>query len=113
MRSILFLDDFIATRQEGLVRRYYQPKWLPDFFYLPPSGCSYSSVVPAPEGGYRLHYAAEVKGNSWIDFATSEDGLHWEKRHSEGPSRIKDVGGEQLDFPIQEGVSPPLRNAGD
>lgn len=79
-------DDTWVTRQRRLVRRWLpatvhpRPVLEPDQPWEGRSLVLYGTVLPAPEGGYRLYYSNYTPGKaSAIGLATSVDGLHWLK----------------------------------
>lgn len=88
MKRILFFDDFLVNRQRNLVRRWQRPEWLPQHLFIDQAtlfGGGYSSVVPAPAGGYYLYYLSFLAGGDLPDnsavlcLAESDDGLAWRK----------------------------------
>jgi len=82
-----FFDDALIAHQQRLTRR-----WLPATVYPKPvleadrpwegrQVVLYGTVLPMPEGGYRLYYSCftPAEGNAKLLLATSADGFHWEK----------------------------------
>jgi len=82
-----FFDDALIAHQMRLTRR-----WLPARVFPKPvleadrpwegrQVVLYGTVVPLPEGGYRLYYSCftPMEGNAKLLLAISADGLHWEK----------------------------------
>lgn len=96
MRKILFFDDFLINRQRNLVRRWYRPEWLSNRLFIDDTtlfGGGYSSVVPAPSGGYYLYYVSFLAGGDNPDnsavlcLAESDDGLTWRKAAFDPPRK--------------------------
>jgi len=82
-----FFDDALIAHQMRLTRR-----WLPAMVFPKPvleadrpwegrQLVLFGTVVPMPEGGYRLYYSCftPAEGNAKFLLATSPDGFHWEK----------------------------------
>ena len=96
MRTILFFDDFLINRQRNLVRRWHRPEWLPEHLFIDRDtlfGGGYSSVVPAPDGGYYLYYDTMLAGGDAPDdsavlcLAESDEGLSWRKAAFDPPRK--------------------------
>ncbi len=84
MRKILFFDDFLVNRQHNLVRRFYEPTWMPEHLFFDDelhAGGGTTSVVPAP-GGWLMYYAAPFgEGDQMrrgMAASRSDDGLAWQ-----------------------------------
>ena len=79
----LFIDDFEIESKQNLKRRFHPPEKVgtvlqPDQPWEDKSGCACPMVIRDPEGTFKMWYW-NSKGDLNDLYATSEDGLHWEK----------------------------------
>jgi hypothetical protein len=83
----LFVDDYLVAHKDNVTRTYHpfekhagNPVLNPDRPWEGRNAYVYGSVLPAEDGrGYRMWYHSWADGAYWILYATSEDGLHWDK----------------------------------
>ena len=89
----LFIDDFEIESKQNLKRRFHPPEKVgtvlqPDKPWEDKSGCACPMVIREPEGTFKMWY-----WNSKDDlndlYATSEDGLNWEKPTSPSQQRLR------------------------
>ncbi|MBN2307871.1 MAG: hypothetical protein JXR94_02805 [Candidatus Hydrogenedentes bacterium] len=84
---VLFVDDYGIAEKAGVVRTYHafekdarnpvlsgDKPWEGGLAYV------YGTVLPGEDGaGYRMWYHSWAEGEYRMLYATSEDGVHWEK----------------------------------
>jgi len=83
----LFIDDSSVSEKSGVARRYHSftkharnPVLVPDKPWEGKVAYLYGTVLPGEDGtGYRMWYHALSEGSYWNLYATSRDGLAWEK----------------------------------
>lgn len=82
-----FFDDTLIAHQQRLTRRWLPARVFPKPVLEPDRPWEgrqlvlYGTMLPMPEGGYRLYYSCFTpgEGNAKLLLATSADGFHWEK----------------------------------
>lgn len=85
--SFLFVDDHVVAQKENVSRTYHafekyakNPVMVPDKPWEGATIYLYGTVLPGEDGtGYRMWYHAWADGAYRMLYATSEDGLTWEK----------------------------------
>ena len=83
----LFADDYLIAEQEGVVRTYHafekhagNPIMAADRPWEGSTAYLYGTVLPNEDGaGYRMWYHSWALGEYRMLYATSEDGIRWEK----------------------------------
>ncbi|HRE07774.1 MAG TPA: hypothetical protein PKX00_19315, partial [Opitutaceae bacterium] len=83
----LFIDDSAIRDKTDVTRRYHRfekhprnPVLSPDRPWEGKVAYLYGSVLPGEDGtGYRMWYHALSEGGYWNLYATSRDGLTWDK----------------------------------
>jgi hypothetical protein len=83
----LFVDDYLLTEKENVARTYHafekyrqNPVMTADRAWEGSTVYVYGSVLPAEDGrGYRMWYHSWSAGEYRILYATSRDGITWEK----------------------------------
>src|SRR5690606_27314374 len=83
---VFAFDDAWIARRSRVVRRWLtaevaeEPALVPDRSWEPPTLVLFGSVLPDPQGGYRMYYTGWVPHHGMtVMLARSDDGIHWHK----------------------------------